>query len=341
MTPKKTNAPFADQRATTRRDFLKTAVVGSLAYGAAARTEDLAALAAPLPPAAFQRRKGKAETLVAALHRSLTEAQKQVVAFDFNHPLQSKVDNNWRITRPLISEFFTRDQQAMIEEIFRSVHNPAYVDQVMRHIEDDGGNLGNYAVALFGQPGTGRFEFVLTGRHCTMRCDGDSVEGAAFGGPIFYGHDAGGGTEKPNHPGNVYWYQAKRANEVFNALDGKQRAQALLGDPRREQATQTVELKTRKEELAGLPVAEMSRDQKELVEKVLTDLLMPFRREDVDEALRYIKKRGGVDSLSLSFYRNVDLGNDNVWDVWQLESQNMLWFFRGNPHVHVWVNIKS
>ena len=184
MTPKKTNAPFADQRATTRRDFLKTAVVGSLAYQAAARTNDMAALAAPLPPAAFQRRKGKAETLVAELHRSLTEEQKQVVAFDFNHPLQSKVDNNWRITRPLISEFFTRDQQAMIEEIFRGVHNPAYFDQVMRHIEDDGGNLGNYAVALFGHPGAGQFEFVLTGRHCTMRCDGDSVEGAAFGGPI-------------------------------------------------------------------------------------------------------------------------------------------------------------
>lgn len=32
------------------------------------------------------------------------------------------------------------------------------------------------------------FEFVLTGRHCTRRCDGDSVEGAAFGGPLFYGH---------------------------------------------------------------------------------------------------------------------------------------------------------
>jgi hypothetical protein len=341
MTPKKMNAPIANQHATTRRDFLKTAVVGSLAYGAAARIEDMATLAAPLTPATFQRRKGKAETLVAALHRSLTEPQKQVVAFDFNHPLQSKVDANWRITRPLISEFFTRDQQAMIEEIFRSVHNPAYVEQVMRHIEDDGGNLGNYAVALFGQPGTGQFEFVLTGRHCTMRCDGDSVEGAAFGGPIFYGHDAGGGTEEPNHPGNVYWYQAKRANEVFNALDGKQRAQALLGDPRREQATQTVALQSRKEQLAGLPVAQLSRDQKELVEKALADLLLPFRREDVDEALRYINKRGGVDSLSLSFYRNFDLGNDSVWDVWQLESQNMLWYFRGHPHVHVWVNIRS
>ena len=55
-------------------------------------------------------------------------------------------------------------------------------------------------MALFGEPGTGKFEFVLTGRHCTRRCDGDSVEGAAFGGPIFYGHAAEGFNEKADHP---------------------------------------------------------------------------------------------------------------------------------------------
>ena len=49
--------------------------------------------------------------------------------------------------------------------------------------------------------------------------------------------------EKANHPGNVYWYQAVRANEVFKALDGKQRKLALLDtDPRKEQATKTVAL---------------------------------------------------------------------------------------------------
>lgn len=333
----KNPATLVTHNATTRRGFLKTALAGGLAYGAGARINEVAALGLPAP----QRRTGKAETLVGALYRSLSAQQKQTIAFDFNHPLQAKVDANWQITGARISEFFTRDQQSMIEEIFRGLHNPAYVDQVMRHIADDGGNLGNYAVALFGQPGTGQFEFVLTGRHCTMRCDGDSVAGAAFGGPIFYGHDAGGGTEKPNHPDNVYWYQAKRANEVFNALDGKQRALALLGDPRREQATQTVAFKARKQELAGLPVTELSRDQKELVQKVLADLLLPFRREDADEAMQYIKNRGGVDSLALSFYRNLDLGNDSVWDVWQLESPNMVWYFRGHPHVHVWANIRA
>jgi len=181
---------------------------------------------------------------------------------------------------------------------------------------------------------------VLTGRHCTVRCDGDSVHGSAFGGPIFYGHASQNFNEAPDHPKNVYWYQAKRANEVFQALDGKQRAAALLGDPREEKGTATIELKKRGE-IAGLPVSEMSRDQRELVDKVLADLLLPFRKKDADEAMKDIRKNGGVEGLTMSFYKNLDIGNDGVWDVWQLESPNMVWYFRGAPHVHTWVNIRA
>ena len=77
-----------------------------------------------------------------------------------------------------------------------------------------------------GEPGTGKFEWVLTGRHLTIRCDGDSVEHTAFGGPLFYGH-AVTFDEKPDHPGNVWWHQARLANQVYAALDGKQREKAL------------------------------------------------------------------------------------------------------------------
>ena len=77
------------------------------------------------------------------------------------------------------------------------------------------------------------------------------------------------------------------------------------------------------------------------VEKVLADLLMPFRRKDVEEVMRDIKMSGGVDALHMSFYKNLDIGKDGVWDVWQLESPNMVWYFRGAPHVHTWVNIRS
>ena len=315
-----------DCSAIGRREFLKTTV---LAGAAAAGT---AALAKPVQ---------SSETLVAHLYQALSPQQKQTVTFPFDHPLRSKVDNNWRITPVKIGEFFTRDQQAMIREIFTGLHNPEFVEKVFYHMEEDGGGLGNYSIALFGEPGSGAFEFVLTGRHCTIRCDGDSVEGAAFGGPIFYGHASQGFNEEPDHPKNVYWYQARRANQVFQALGGKQREMALLGDPRAEKGTATVALKKLGELVPGLPISEMTPDQKDLVEKVLADLLLPFRKRDRDEAMKYIRANGGIEALTMAFYKNVDIGTDGVWDVWQLESPTMIWYFRGAPHVHTWVNIRA
>src|SRR5437588_2435641 len=244
-----------DCESPDRRLFLKTAALGAAG----------AAVAAAVP----KRFTWSSETLVTTLYNSLSPEQKPKIVFPFDHPLRSKVDNNWHIVPQKIGQFFTPDQQAMTEEIFRGLHNPDFVEKVLHHMKEDSKEVGlpDYSVALFGEPGAGAFEFVLTGRHCTARCDGDSVEGAAFGGPIFYGHQAGPTfEEKPEHPNNVYWYQAKRANEVFQALSGKQREQALLGDPRAEKATETVALK-RKGELAGLSCSDMSRDQKKLVEK--------------------------------------------------------------------------
>ena len=55
----------------------------------------------------------------------------------------------------------------------------------------------------------------------------DPASLAAFGGPIFYGH-ARRFNERADHPKNIFWHQAKRANEVFAALDGKQREKALI-----------------------------------------------------------------------------------------------------------------
>jgi hypothetical protein len=174
----------------------------------------------------------------------------------------------------------------------------------------------------------------------TRRCDGDSVEGAAFGGPIFYGHQAGSDDEeRPDHPDNVYWYQSKRANEVFQMLDGKQRSVALVDRLRREHATETVKLTGLKTGQPGIPLRDLSRDQRDHVRKVMADLLAPFRKADADEAMKLVEANG-FDDLHLAFSKSGDLGGDGVWDVWQIEGPAMLWYFRGSPHVHSWVNIR-
>jgi uncharacterized protein DUF3500 len=321
----------------TRRGFLKSTVAG-LAVASAGTLPVLASQQSKAPAL----EAGTSETLVTTLYQSLTAVQKQSIVFPFDHPLRSKVDNNWHITRQRVGKDFTPDQQAMIREIFLKMHNPEYAARVMKQVEHDAGEegFGACSIALFGEPGIGKFEFVLTGRHVTRRCDGDSVEGAAFGGPIFYGHAALSDEEAADHPGNIYWYQAMRANEVFKMLDGKQRDLALLGTSRGEHGTDTVALTGRKHGLPGIPVSELSRDQKEHVQMVMADLLAPFRKQDADEALRLIKANG-FDNLHMAFYKNDDIGNDGVWDVWQIEGPAMVWYFRGSPHVHTWVHVRQ
>ena len=306
-----------------RRQFLGAAGLASSFLAAA-------------PPAFGSQ--AKPESLVAELHRSLTAEQRETVVLPFDSPLRSRVENNWHITNARVGRFFDRDQQALIEQIFMDLHAPEFCDSLRKHIADDFGSVRNLSVALFGEPASGQFEFVITGRHCTARCDGDSVEGAAFGGPIFYGHEGDSFYEEPTHPGNVYWFQAQRANEVFRALDGKQRTLALQARAPREQSVYTVEPSAQPD---GLPVSEMSADQRELVSRTLADLLAPFRERDRDEAIRLIQGAGGVDALTMAFYSNEDLGDDGIWDVWKLESPTMVWYFRGSPHVHVWVNIQE
>src|ERR1044071_3758541 len=139
-----------------RRSFLKTTVSG-VAVAAAGSLPLITSVNA----AAKTAKASKPETLVSTLYKSLTEAQKAAVAFPFEHPLRSKVDNNWHITNKKLSEFFTADQQAMVREIFMGLHSPEYAETVMKQVEHDGaedGGFGSSAIALFGQPGTGKFE---------------------------------------------------------------------------------------------------------------------------------------------------------------------------------------
>ena len=84
----------------------------------------------------------------------------------------------------------------------------------------------NYSACLFSD-GQDKLSFVLTGRHQTIRADGGAEPNAVFGGPLFYGH-AVEFYERPDHPGNVWWHQARLASKVYQALDGKQQAVALV-----------------------------------------------------------------------------------------------------------------
>ena len=323
-----------------RRDFIRT--VGVTAAAAATGVPLWAtarAVAAPSPTSA-------AETAVKALYETLTDDQKKVMCFDWEFKdadglLRTHVSNNWQITKPHIrgeDNFYTKKQQDLIHDVFNGMINPDWYKRFLKQLKDDTGGKEwgeEQSIAIFGKPGGEKFEFVMTGRHMTLRADGNTADHVAFGGPIFYGHAASGFNEKVHHPDNVFWPQAVMANKVYGMLDAKQQEKALVQKRPQESA---VAFQGEKGMFPGIAVKDLADDQKKELQKVLTALLDPYRKDDQDEAMECLKKQGGLDKCGLAFYKDGALA-EGEWDNWRLEGPSFVWYFRGTPHVHVWVNV--
>jgi hypothetical protein len=324
--------------AVSRREFVKTLGTAALAASAPLIGARKALAGAPADTAG-PTPTAPAETAVARFYATLKPEQKKVICFPFDHPLRSAVRNNWAIVKPTISAM-SKEQQALCKEIFKNLCSEEGYERFMRQMDDDYGGFDSYHVAVFGEPGTDRpFEWVLTGRHDTLRADGNSVEGAAFGGPIFYGHAADGHfNEDPKHTNNVWWYQGRQANAIFATLDDKQKARALVGKAEEDDA-RSVKLRGAGLDAVGLDVATLDGQQKDMVKKLLKDMLMPFRAVDAEEVQECLKEAGGVDKLRLTYFKEGDVGDDKVWDIWKLEGPAFSWYFHGSPHVHTWLNV--
>lgn len=308
-----------------RRSFIQRA--GTVALAGVA----IPSLLGGFPLRAAPKADSAAESAVGRFYQSLSDAQKKEIVLPFDHELRSKISANWHITKPKIHDpFYNEEQRKLIDDIVKNVTSQDGYERLLKQMEDDAGSIGDYSVAVFGTPGSGKFEWELTGRHLTLRADGNNVDKAAFGGPIIYGH----GEEDPKD--NLFNYQTKQVNEVFKALDAKQAAKALVAKAPAEAA---VKIQGDSGAFPGIAISELSADQKGLVEATLKVLLAPYRKEDVDEVFEILKASGGIDKLHLAFYQQEDLGNDKVWDIWRVEGPSFVWHFRGAPHVHAYINI--
>jgi Protein of unknown function (DUF3500) len=326
---------MSESKSINRRQFLEsTASTAAILTGSLIATKAFAAEAT---------NNVTAETLVGRLYETLNDQQKPQVCFDWDYQDQKRgllrtfVANNWKITNQEINgDFYNDEQRDLIKQVFESIVHPDWHERYYQQLEDDAGGFGNeQSIAIFGKPGDGKFELVLTGRHMTLRCDGNSAEHVAFGGPIFYGH-APEDSEGPNHTDNVFWEQAVQANGLYKMLDGRQQTQARVATTPREQ---DVAFKGAKGGFMGLPVTDMSTDQKEHLQKVVASLTEMYRQSDGQEALDCLSKQGGIDACNLAFFTDKDIGGDGVWDNWRLEGPSFVWHYRGAPHVHVWVNV--
>jgi len=339
-----------------RREFLRTtaaAVGGSI-------------LSATTAPGAEP--ESATDKAVKALYDSLTHPQRKVMCFDWDKqgdygglPLRLHVTNNWAVS-PIAVGSLNGDQQLLVQHIFESVLEPGWTDKLHQQAKDDTGRTWkeDRKIAIFGVPGSGRCQCVISGFHLTFRAGDERPSTAAFGGAICHGHQPGGFHEKPGHPGNIFWYQAQEAHRLYQILDGRQQQASLVlqGMPYYEfngqidrtpilpqsQFDRAMEpdVRFRGEKVAklpGLPIAELTGDQKRSMQQLLASLLAPYRPRYRDEVLKCLAKQGGIEACRLTFYKERTLGKEGEWDNWRVEGPAFVWYFRGFPHVHLWIHV--
>ena len=318
-----------------RRNFIRVLGGGVAALAATATgAPRLRADQAPAP------KVKPAETLIHELYASLSETQKNTVVLPWDHGRGAIPSRLGMYNSPLlnqsIGQIYTKPQQELIRNILRSI---LASDEAFRRISrnntwDQRGGFEGCGCHLFGEPVPGkRFAWLITGHHLTLRCDPDLKDGIAWGGPMYYGHSAGGYSSA-----NVYNYQTQSVLKVYRALDEKQRAKALLTGSPGEQAA-SVRFRKPEEAKPGIAAAELNAEQKALVEQVMRDILAPYRKEDGDEVMAIIKNTGGLEKIHLAFYRDRGATDNERWHFWRLEGPGFVWNYRVLPHVHCYVNI--
>lgn len=308
--------------AVDRRDFLR---------GAAA----LAGLAA-LPAVAQEAKPDRtAEELIRELYGSLSADQKKDVVHPFESDARLKIYN--AALGKKIGEAYTKPQRELVERVLRALSSGEKGwEQISRKGTWDASTaFENCGANLFGDL-SGKYTWVFSGHHLTLRCDGDSVAGPALGGPLYYGHTPNGYSDN-----NVFSYQTYTAMAVFEALDEGQRKRAVVvGTPG--EGAPSIKFRPPGEAVPGIAGAELNAEQRGLVEKTMRDLLSPYRKADGDEVMETIRKNGGLEKLHMAFYKeDAERVSKRPWHFWRIEGPGFVWNFRVLPHVHTYVNIAA
>jgi len=320
-----------------RRDFIRVVSASAAALTIGGLT--------PLQKARAARaeKQAEAENLVFELFKLMDGDQKKKLVLPWDAGAKGGLPArlataNGPVGKSVIGLEYDKKQVEILDKIFRSICNgeEGYKRLSRNGKFDNSGAFENAGALIYGEPVEGKkFSLVFCSHHLTVRCDGNSEEATAFGGPLYYGH-----TPKGFATTNVFNYQAKAVGAVFESLTEEQRKTTLLEGRKWMDGVASVKLPAKDVKPAGLKFADMTKEQKELTEKAMKELVSPYRKEDGDEVMEIVKLNGGMEKISLAFYKDEHTSKEG-WSFWRLEGPGFVWSFRALEHIHTWVNISS
>lgn len=286
-----------------------------------------------LPPAPSRKRE-PVDALARRLYASLDDTQRAETCVGYDHPLRQYHNRGvWGGGRAVFSGF-SREQRQVVTDLFYSGLSEEGRRRVPHEYFTRFTGVNSMRLLISGDPTSGPYQVILTGAHLNLRAGGRSREGAAFGGPQVYGDQRG--NEVAGLPGNLYRDQFLLGQRLLRSLDEGRRKQAKLEAA----PVQTmIELHGRRGSLAGLPAAELLPEGKALLRELVESMLSIYPPADVAYARECLAANGGTGALFLSDYAHGEDGEIPEGQVFRLEGPAAVFYFRGYPHVHAFVNV--
>lgn len=309
-----------------RRSILK------LGLGALAGSGGYAGYRLLLP--APSREREPVDVLARRFYASLDGPQRAETCVGYDHPLRQYHNRGvWGGGRAVFSGF-SRAQRQVVTDLFYSGLSEEGQRRVPHEYFTRLTGVNTMRVLISGDPTSGPYQVILTGAHLNLRVGGKSSEGAAFGGPQVYGDQRG--NEIAGLPGNLYRDQFLAFERLLRSLDDGRRKQARLEAA----PVQTmIELRGRRASQAGLRAAELPPAGKAMLGELVLGILSIYPPADVAYARECLAANGGTDALFLSHYAHGEDGEIPEGQVFRLEGPAAVFYFRGYPHVHAFVNV--
>jgi hypothetical protein len=317
-----------------RRQLIKAGVgIGVLGAGAAAARYTLLS-----PP---QRRDiTSLDELAAEVHAELAGSAGARACFDYDHPLR-QVHNRgvWLGGLTVDAATLSWSARRALTTILRAKLSTAGFERLLSQYPSRFSGVNFLQLLLFGTPGRGPWQMLLSGIHLNLRVGSPIHDGTAFGGPQVYGDQRG--NERAGLPGNVFRYQMQSAHELVTGLTAANRGAIRVAQA----PPQTcIAVQGRAGRFDGVPVADLPVQARRQAQTVVGGILESYGEEDAAYAWECLHRNGGVDGLRFADY-DVDFeggrhAGDNPSQIFRLEGPGAVFYFRGEPHVHAFVSVE-
>jgi len=319
--------------ALTRRRFLAvgTGTVVSAGVGGAA----LLRSPSPSPELA------SVDELSRRLFDALSPEERAEACVPYDHPLR-QYHNRGVDTGGAWVLFLGREARQAATDLLYAGLSTAGRERLPQQLIIEWPGVKSMRVLMSGNPHQPPYQIMLSGAHLNLRvgggASGESIEGAAFGGPQVYGDQRG--NAEPGLPGNTYRYQLEAGQALFAGLTAAERKAARQD----EAPVQTrLQLQGPTGEFDGIAVGNLAARSRARTKELVDHILGTYDDDSVAYAWQCLEANGGVDALCVADYDIDHQGGRRAGDgpsqIFRLEGPGAILYYRGEPHLHAFVNV--